>query len=95
MENRKICYKCLIEDMDDKRLAESVRNMIDSISYEDRTPAEEYNRRLDICKRCESLISGTCIKCGCYVELRAAGKNRRCPDVKNKWKECMGEGHEN
>lgn len=79
MENRKICYKCLLEDLDESEIYKSVKDMIDAIPEENRTAPEEYKRRLDICKTCESLISGTCVKCGCYVELRAAGKTRACP----------------
>lgn len=86
MNTSKICYRCLIEEMDDRKLAETVKEMIDNISSELRTPSEEYDRRINICRECESLVSGTCIKCGCYIELRAAGKGQRCPDPRNKWK---------
>ena len=92
MNTRKICYRCLIEDLDDSKLAEAVKEMIDNISSEFRTPIEEYDRRLKICRECESLVSGTCVKCGCYIELRAAGKDQRCPDPKNKWKNTESYG---
>jgi hypothetical protein len=85
MDTKKICYKCLLEDLNEDDILKSVKEMIDSIPEENRTAPDEYKRRLDICKTCESLISGTCVKCGCYVELRAAGKTRTCPDTKNKW----------
>ena len=39
---------------------------------------EEYERRLAICKECEKLNEGTCLACGCYVELRAAAKAAHC-----------------
>ena len=86
METKKICYKCLLEELDEGRILESVKEMIDAIPQDNRTGSEEYRRRLNICRDCDSLISGTCVKCGCYVELRAAGKNRGCPDVNDKWK---------
>ena len=38
-----------------------------------------YKARLNVCGECEHLISGTCMKCGCYVELRAAYKKNKCP----------------
>ena len=85
MENRKICYKCLLEDFDEKKAYNTVKELIDSIQPEKRTGEEEYRKRLNICRACDSLISGTCVKCGCYVELRAAGLSGRCPDVRNKW----------
>ena len=33
---------------------------------------------------CEHLISGVCMKCGCYVEFRAAFKRNSCPYVRNR-----------
>ena len=85
MEQKKICYKCLLEDLDEKDIYLKVREMIDSIPEDSRTGEAEYRRRLEICKACGHLLSGTCKKCGCYVELRAAGKLRTCPDSKNRW----------
>ena len=86
MEGKKICYKCLLEDFDEKGVFETVRDLINGIPEKDRTADEEYRRRLEICRQCDSLLSGTCKKCGCYVELRAAGAARECPDVINRWK---------
>ena len=43
---------------------------------------EEYERRLDICKDCDKLNAGTCMSCGCYVEIRAAAKISKCPTKK-------------
>ncbi len=45
---------------------------------------ELYNKRLAFCKKCEYLISGMCRKCGCYVEIRAALKDKACPDYDSK-----------
>lgn len=45
---------------------------------------ELYNKRLAFCKKCEYLISGMCRKCGCYVEIRAALKDKVCPDYDSK-----------
>ena len=86
MEGKKICYKCLLEDFDEKGTFKAVQEMIKNIPAEDRTDEKEYLRRLSICRECESLVSGTCKKCGCYVELRAAGALRECPDAVNRWK---------
>ena len=47
---------------------------------------ELYRQRLDACMSCDHLISGVCMKCGCYVEFRAAFKGMKCPNVKDrKW----------
>ena len=44
-----------------------------------RTPDEPYEQRLQACKHCKELESGTCKQCGCYVEMRAARKDMHCP----------------
>ena len=75
---QRICKKCLLRDM-----AEADKGMIEkylaAIKQQDRVSAEEYERRLAICKECDRLNSGTCAACGCYVELRAAGTVGHCP----------------
>ena len=40
---------------------------------------ELYEERLNVCMACDSLLAGTCHKCGCYVEIRAASKASECP----------------
>jgi len=73
-----ICKRCLLREM-----AEADWKMIsrykEAIKKSDRVSDKEYERRLAICKKCELLNAGTCGACGCYVELRAAGKAGRCP----------------
>ena len=85
MEQKKICYRCLLEDMDENEIMNKVQELIYGIPEDEKTDEAEYRRRLDICKNCDSLICGTCKKCGCYVELRAAGRKRTCPDTENRW----------
>ncbi len=50
-----------------------------AIKEADAADAELYEKRLSICKACELLNAGTCLACGCYVELRAAAKAAGCP----------------
>ncbi len=39
-----------------------------------------YESRLKVCSDCKHLdISGTCMMCGCYVMLRAALLDNKCP----------------
>ena len=45
----------------------------------EKAPDELYEERLNFCLACESLLAGTCLKCGCYVEIRAASKAAHCP----------------
>ena len=41
---------------------------------------EEYQRRLALCRSCDSLQYGTtCIHCGCIVEIRAKLAASHCP----------------
>ncbi|MFC5450383.1 DUF6171 family protein [Paenibacillus aestuarii] len=48
----------------------------------------EYDRRLEACKSCAKLMSGTtCALCGCIVRIAAKLKERRCPHPgNNRWK---------
>ena len=44
-----------------------------------RTPDALYETRLACCRDCEALQNGTCMQCGCYVEMRAARSDMHCP----------------
>jgi hypothetical protein len=48
-------------------------------------PAEEKNKRIDICNSCEFLFTPTrsCKKCGCFVDGKAALARSECP--MSKW----------
>jgi len=69
-------------------MATADREMIEkykaSIKKEDRVSEEKYEDRLQKCKACEKLEGGTCLACGCYVELRALSPVSKCPH--KKWK---------
>ena len=70
------------EDEDDimiKNLEDDIEKNKKELENKNAASENEYNRRLDICKDCEKLSQGTCLRCGCYVELRAASKNAHCP----------------
>lgn len=85
MAGKPFCRKCLFEEIDREGVYESIRELIDALPEEKRASEAEYRRRLDICKDCDSLGEGTCGKCGCFVELRAAKKNMDCPHEKHYW----------
>lgn len=76
--SERICKRCLLREM-----AEADRAMVskyrDAIRREDRVPEQEYEKRLQCCKDCEKLMDGTCLACGCYVELRALTPVSHCP----------------
>lgn len=72
--------------MAEEDVLESITTRIDKLSPQEKTDDELYAKRLNECKNCEHLISGVCMKCGCYVEFRAAFKKNNCPNTKErKW----------
>ncbi|MCR4649860.1 MAG: DUF6171 family protein [Lachnospiraceae bacterium] len=81
-EYKKICRRCLISDMGEEAYREMIGGHIDIIKAADRSSDELYNKRLEVCRECEKLNAGTCLSCGCYVEIRAAMKRSGCPAKK-------------
>ncbi|MDE6708951.1 MAG: hypothetical protein K2J76_00500 [Oscillospiraceae bacterium] len=79
------CRKCLFEEIDKNGVYASIKELIAALPEERRTEEKEYSRRLDICKECEFLGEGTCGKCGCFVELRAAKSDMDCPHENHFW----------
>ncbi|MBR5420708.1 MAG: hypothetical protein IK115_06125 [Lachnospiraceae bacterium] len=76
---RKPCIKCLLQDFDEAGYIEKIKKELDWMDEELRSPEELYRKRLDVCLSCEKLHEGTCLACGCYVELRAAIRKGKCP----------------
>jgi len=68
-----------------RALFKNLREYIDNLDKDIKASPEEYERRLALCKECDNLIDGMCKVCGCYVELRAAISNNRCPAVHELW----------
>jgi len=71
--------------MDRSEYFKTMYDYIEALDEEIKTPKEEYERRLSICKECDRLLDGMCPVCGCYVEMRAAVATNCCPAVKAKW----------
>lgn len=82
---RKPCRRCLLRDVDENQLLEAINQRIAAIPPSQKAPPEEYSRRLELCRSCDELLSGTCRKCGCYVELRAVKRNSVCPHENPRW----------
>ena len=78
------CKKCLLHEAAEEDTLKSIRERIDKLSEKEKAPDELYEKRLCECKECDNLISGVCMKCGCYVEFRAAFKKNNCPNVKDR-----------
>lgn len=86
MNGPKRCRRCLLREMtDENSYYESVKFYRETLPPKKRTPDGVYEERLRACKACESLASGTCMQCGCYVEMRAARIDMHCPDPGAKW----------
>lgn len=84
--NNHECKRCLLHESAQADVAESIKAAIARIPENDKCTTAEYNSRLEFCKSCDELISGVCMKCGCYVELRASFKKQKCPNVSDrKW----------
>ena len=80
------CKRCLLHEAAEEDTLKSIRERIDKLTDSEKTSDELYVKRLNECRGCDNLISGVCMKCGCYVEFRAAFKKNTCPDVRNrKW----------
>lgn len=84
-EKDNFCKRCLIREMADKDYIHSIQQYVDNIDEEIKTPPEEYEQRLSICKECDHLLNGMCRICGCFVEMRAAVKRHYCPAIEKKW----------
>ncbi len=85
MEKQKHCVRCLLEEAGRLDVSELVRQRISEIPSALRCDEGQYQHRLELCRQCDSLSGGTCGKCGCYAELRAARADSYCPHEKRKW----------
>ena len=78
------CKRCLLNEEAEKNVIDAINEKIKRLSDDERTDGELYEKRLELCRECDYLISGVCMKCGCYVQFRAALKSGKCPDVRTK-----------
>lgn len=79
-----VCKKCLLLEAGEKKSFAGVKDYLDTIDNSLKVNDDLYKKRLSLCRECNNLISGMCLKCGCYVEIRAALKNKACPDFDDK-----------
>lgn len=77
--------RCLLSEISEKQLSENIKEYLDSLSEDIKADNKTYRQRLEACKRCDKLSDGMCLKCGCYVEMRAAVRNKHCPSEKQYW----------
>lgn len=82
----KECKRCLLRQAAEEDTYRDIQAQLDKIDPEEKAEEGLYDKRLAACMNCDHLLSGVCMKCGCYVEFRAAFKNMKCPNVKDrKW----------
>lgn len=84
-EELRVCRKCLLYAESREEFFQRLEAYIAGLDEDDRTDQATYEKRLRLCAQCSRLTDGMCSLCGCYVELRAALKVRRCPDIVRKW----------
>ena len=77
---RRICRKCLLQEFDEAEYKEKLEKYIVGLDADIKAQNALYQKRLAVCKECDRLHEGTCLSCGCYVELRAAVKSSKCPN---------------
>ncbi|MCI7814151.1 MAG: DUF6171 family protein [Lachnospiraceae bacterium] len=82
---RRPCRKCLLIEVEDEAYEESIQRYLSNLAEDQKADESLYQQRLMQCQKCEYLYAGMCRLCGCYVEVRAAQKGRKCPDVKRRW----------
>lgn len=82
----KECKRCLLREAAEEHTFSEIQSRIDRLKPEEKADRDLYEKRLESCKSCDHLISGICMKCGCYVEFRAAYRKMKCPNVADrKW----------
>lgn len=79
MEEKRICKRCLLRDMDKDVYYKDMKEYIESLDEEVKADSALYESRLQKCSNCDYLNAGLCRACGCYVEMRAAVTNNSCP----------------
>ncbi len=76
--NKRPCCRCLLWDLAQVDMDEVI-HFFERLSPKHRIPQPEYEVRLNRCRQCAFLQTGTCMQCGCYAEIRAAQKGTDCP----------------
>lgn len=78
------CKRCLLLEAGEKSSYKTVSDYIDNLDNSLKVDEKQYKLRLEKCKNCDYLISGMCLKCGCYVEIRALLKDKHCACYDNR-----------
>lgn len=79
MTNASRCRKCLLREAFPEDYEKYVSSLLKKIPAQAKADDALYKSRLELCRGCDSLANGTCMGCGCLVELRAAYRKEKCP----------------
>ncbi|SEP80552.1 DUF6171 family protein [Butyrivibrio sp. TB] len=74
------CKRCFLYEIAGKEdVYAHVLRTRELLAAKDKASDAVYDKRLASCRECDSLLEATCLKCGCYVEIRALKKDATCP----------------
>lgn len=74
-----LCKRCLLREAFPADYEKYVEGLLRRIPESQKAAEQVYQSRLGQCKACDQLVNGTCMGCGCLVELRAAYAKEKCP----------------
>lgn len=83
--SRDSCTLCLLKELSDEAYGQTLKQYIEHIDEDIKTPEDIYEQRLSLCLGCEYLRNGICRLCGCFVAMRAAKIHSRCADTPVRW----------
>ncbi|MCR4556577.1 MAG: DUF6171 family protein [Saccharofermentans sp.] len=75
----KICTRCLLKDFSREQYEKIIVEGIKALPQGELVSDDVVSGRLKICRECAKINQGTCLACGCYVEIRACLKKGKCP----------------
>ena len=79
MSENKKCKRCLLREAFPADYEKYVAGLLLKIPENAKASHALYQQRLSVCSACDQLQNGTCMGCGCLVELRAAYRKEKCP----------------
>ena len=83
--SREFCIPCQKTGLSNTEYEEILKNYLDYIDEDIKTPEPAYKKRLSCCSQGEFLRNGICRLCGCFAALRAAKTHNCCADTPSRW----------
>ena len=80
------CRACLLRDtLNKEEYRKTILRVRENLSPRLLASDALYESRLALCTSCEHLQNGTCMRCGCLVEMRAMRTDQHCPPPLKHW----------